>query len=185
MKYKLLFAVGIVVLMLPRISPAAELRTRLLHVSYQEKDLLLQLNNRIQLGVSNTLGKLRKRLSVEEELSNKLDLIYGRVQEILDMHLSGSDLTINLLPNRQAVERIFHAQYKRSIAAKAFFSPEKNSIYLAVEEVNTGILVHVMTHGVVHHFFDRRPPERMYKLLAQYVKRQFKVSAKRKRRELL
>ncbi len=155
------------------------MRTRLFRVEYQEKELLLQFNSRVVLGLSNSLGRLRRQLSIEDEISNKLDLIYGRVQEILDMHLPRNDVSIILLSNEQEVQQVYRSQYITQTGYIDFSSSAKNSIYIAIDKVNIRILAHELAHVVIHHFFQKRPPERVHELLAQYVERQFKVAAKK------
>lgn len=161
--------------MLPVSSSAAELKTRLTRLGFADTDLLRQFNSRVRLGLSNSLGRLRKQISLEDEVSNKVDLVYGRVQEILDMQIPRNDLMIILLPSVADVQQAYQAEYSRQVSYVAYYSPEENSVYLAVEKANIRVLAHELAHVVIHHFFHKRPPERVHELLAQHVERQFKL----------
>lgn len=163
------------VALLPVSVSAAELKTRLSCVEFAHVEQLQQFNRNIRLSLSNTLGRSRKQLSIDAEVSHKVDLIYGRVQEILDMHPLHSDLRIVLLPSESAVQQSYHRRYAHQVGYIAYFSPEENRIYIAVDKVNSRVLAHELAHVVIHHFFQRRPPERIHEILAQYVERQFKT----------
>ncbi len=175
MRFRLFFIIFLFGL-LPVESSAAELETRLARLEFRDPALLQQFNSRVRLGLSNSLGRLRSQVLIEDDVSNKVDLIYGRVQEILDMHSRPEGLTIVLLPSEAEVQQAYQKQYNRHPGYIAFFSPEQNSIYLAVDKVDIRVLAHEMAHAVIHQFFQKRPPERVHELLAQYVERQFKAS---------
>lgn len=179
MKLKLLVISIFIGFMLPMPGSAAELKTRLTRLEFQDSELLQQFNRRVRLGVSNSLGRLRKQLSLEDEVSNKVDLVYGRVQEILDMQIPRNDLAIVLLPSEAEVQEFYQAEYARQVSYIAYYSPEKNCIYIAVEKADVRVLAHELAHVVIHHFFHKRPPERVHELLAQHVERQFKVSSQK------
>lgn len=174
MKQKLIILIFLGML-LPVPVFAAELKTRLTRLEFQNAELLNQFNSRVRLGLSSSLGRLRKQIALEDDVSNKVDLIYGRVQEILDMHLQRNNLSIILLPSENEVQQTYKTQYSRHAGYIAYYSPESNSIYLAVDKVNIRILAHELAHVVIHHFFHKRPPERIHELLAQHVERQFKI----------
>jgi hypothetical protein len=171
-----LFLIIFLLGLLPLESSAAELKTRLARLEYSDAVLLQQFDRRVRLDLANSLGRLRSKVSIKDEVSNKVDLIYGRVQEILDMHSRPDGLTIILLPSEAEVQQVYQQQYNRYAGYIAFFSPEQNSIYLAVDKVDIRVLAHEMAHVVIHHFFQKRPPERIHEVLAQYVERQFKPS---------
>jgi hypothetical protein len=167
------------VLLLPVSGFAVELKTRLSRLEFSDPELLSQFNRNIRLGLSNSLGRLRRQIALEDEVSNKVDLVYGRVQEILDMHTRRNDLTIVLLPSEAEVLLAYQQQYTRHADYIAYYSPETNSIYFAVDKVNVRVLAHELAHVVIHHFFQKRPPERVHELLAQHVERQFKSTTQK------
>lgn len=171
--FTLIFLLGI---LWPATNPAAELQTRLARLDYQDEQLLQQFNQRVRLGLANSLGRQRSELLLQDEVSNKLDLVYGRVQEILDMHTPASKLSIVLLPSTVAVQALYKEQFATHVDYIAFFSPAENRVYLAVDQVNIRVLAHELAHVVIQHYFHQRPPERVHELLAQYVEKQFFIN---------
>ncbi len=174
MNLKVAIIILLLCTLLPAPNQAAELKTRLVRLEFQDEKRLQQFNSRVRLGLSNSLGRQRSKLLLSDEVSNKLDLVYGRVQEILDMHPPRSDLSIVLLPSEVEVQAVYKNQFAAHVGYIAFFSPDENSVYLAVNKVNIRVLAHELAHVVIHHFFHKRPPESIHELLAQHVEKQFR-----------
>jgi hypothetical protein len=167
------------VLLLPVLSSASELKTRFTRLEFDNPELLHKFNSRVRLGLSNSLGKSGKQLSIDNVVTNKVDLIYGRVQEILDMHPAATDLSIVLFPSVDFIQSKYQDQYSAHVSYIAYYSPQSNTVYLAVDKVNVRVLAHELAHVVIHHFFNNEAPESVHELLAQHVEKQFYSPKKR------
>lgn len=102
-------------------------------------------------------------------LDRKIDALYERVQEILDMRKKIRKVGINIYPT----EKQFHSAYyqitwmKRTVRSWYLF--EKNTIYIDVNDVHEGILAHEMAHAIIDNYLDVRPPRATAEILATYV----------------
>jgi len=152
---------------------AAELKTRLTLLEYQQPEDLRLLNQRLQLGLRPVAPGTRRALTIEDELSNKIDLIYGRVREILEMYPPRRDFRIVLLQSEADVQKEYEQIYGKKVTYIAFFSPKKACVYFAVDKVSLQVFAHELSHVVINNYFKNAPPEKIHEVLAQYVEKQF------------
>lgn len=107
--------------------------------------------------------------SLKVELKNKVDALYERVQEILDMRRGGGKVTINLYPDGKQLQGALRGIYHKQINLRAWYIYERNTIYLNVKDVHEGMLAHEMAHAIIDHYLIVRPPKATAEILARYV----------------
>ena len=132
-------------------------------------------NKRIKIG---SLGSLLKRraegeLSVEGQVSQKVDIIIDRVKTILEMHPRNFTVQINVLPDAQSVRAAYRKKYYREVDFVAFYAPAEKAIYIAADEAKAVVLAHELAHAVIDQFFGVAAPTKIHELLAQYVEENF------------
>ncbi len=155
-------------------SQSAELKTRLTRLEYQQSGDLQLLQQQLQLGLRPVVPGQRRALTVEEAISNKVDLIFGRVREILEMYPDSIDFRIVLLPTEIEVQQQYQQIYAKKSDYIAFFSPQTKSVYFALNKVNLQVFAHELSHVVINAYFLNSPPEKIHEVLAQYVEKQFR-----------
>jgi len=86
-------------------------------------------------------------------LKKKVDALYDRVQEILDMRKRMRKVSI----------------YKKICRYRVWYIYEYNAIYVNSDDLNEGILAHEMAHSIIDHYLLICPPRATAEILARYV----------------
>ena len=132
-------------------------------------------NKRIKIGSLSSLLKRRSEtdLSVEGQLSEKMDIIVERVKMVLEMHPRNFNVQIIVLPDAGSVRAAYRKKYYRDVEFVAFYSPRERAIYIAADEAKANILAHELAHAVIDQFFGVAAPAKIHEILAQYVDENF------------
>ena len=104
-----------------------------------------------------------------DRIKKKVDAIYERVQEILDMRKKMEKVRINIYNNKAQLESVYYKIFKKNLSFKAWYIYEFNTIYLNIQDLHEGMLAHEIAHSVVDHFLSVRPPSATAEILARYV----------------
>jgi hypothetical protein len=107
--------------------------------------------------------------SLERGIITKVNAIFEKVQEILDMRKKYKKVTVNIYDNSEGLKRAFREIYKTSSRLRAWYIYENNTIYLNVEDLHQGMLAHEMAHSIIDHYLKVRPPYASAEILARYV----------------
>lgn len=107
--------------------------------------------------------------SLHGEISQKVDSLYERVQEILDMRKKAPKVFINLYADRKKLDQAYYRLYQSKNNIRAWYVFDHNTIYINADDVHEGVLAHEMAHSIIDHFFLVRPPSASAEILARYV----------------
>ena len=149
------------------------LETRHTLLYYQKTEDLSIFSRSMEYGQEN--WSLKRLFSegapdtLKEEVSRKVDALFERAQEILDMRKKMPKITIHIYPNRRELDSAYHAIYHSENNIRAWYLYETNTIYLNVTDVHEGMLAHEMAHSIIDHFLLVRPPPASAEILARYV----------------
>ena len=105
----------------------------------------------------------------EEKLKNKIDALYERVQEILDMRKKMLKIKVNIYSNKRQLKDAFFRIYKKEGQYRAWYIFEFNTIYITIADLHEGMLAHEMAHSIIDHYLTVRPPSASAEILARYV----------------
>ena len=124
------------------------------------------------------LGQERPK---SESLGRILDLLFQRVQIILDMPLPNLKVNLYIHPDQESLFAAFKKvsggvnEVQGKLGANetlpSFYERGANTIHLQIERYNIGILAHEMAHCVTSKYFVIQPPTRVAELMSQYVDR--------------
>jgi hypothetical protein len=156
---------------MPSLVYTAELKTRYATVVYKDEKQIIALNDNIILGELSYLSEGPSYLSYKEALKNKIDLIVERVESILEMYPSMMHFKIVILNDKDEVKTVFRRLYKRDANFIAFYSPDKKTVYLSLDDIELIVLAHEITHVVIDHYFTIAPPVKIHEILAQFVEK--------------
>lgn len=149
------------------------LETRYTILRYQKNEDLHVFNRSMEYGADDwSLKQLFSEGSPDTlmgEVSRKVDALFERAQEILDMRKKIPRVTINIYPDREGLNSAYQAIYRSENNIRAWYLYEKNTIYINVADVHEGILAHEMAHSIIDHFLLVRPPPASAEILARYV----------------
>lgn len=148
------------------------LETRHTVIRYRSFEDLKRFSQRINFspGIRRVLFSfLHKKQDPAEEIKEKADAVFERVQEILDMRKRMKKIVINLYHDGSQLQRAYLSLYYRPCRIRAWYRYRSNTIYLNVKDLNEGMLAHEMAHAVIDHYMLVRPPRATAEILARYV----------------
>ena len=108
----------------------------------------------------DTMGKIRL----------KIDALYERVQEILDMRKKfEKKVIIQLYPGKKETAKAYKELFGGELRVRAWYVYELNTIFINIDDVHEGMLAHEMAHSIIDHYLAVRPPRASAEILAVYV----------------
>ena len=106
---------------------------------------------------------------LKEAIHKKVEALFKRVQEILDMRTKINKITINIYPNKNRLDEIYYHITGTKCRIRSWYIYESNTIYINASDIHEGILAHEMAHAIIDHYFSVRPPKATAEILARYV----------------
>jgi hypothetical protein len=105
----------------------------------------------------------------KKAVNKKVEALFERVQEILDMRTKINKIIINIYPNKNRLDEIYYHITGTKCRIRSWYIYESNTIYINASDVHEGILAHEMAHAIIDHYFSVRPPRVTAEILARYV----------------
>ncbi|NQT23032.1 MAG: hypothetical protein HQ579_06305 [Candidatus Omnitrophica bacterium] len=107
--------------------------------------------------------------SLQKRVAYRMDALYGRVREILQMYPKDVNAKIRIFKNRKELDKEYYRIFREKKSLKSFYIYRFNTIYLNEEDISDSVVAHEMGHAVVDHYFAVRPSEKIREILSQYV----------------
>lgn len=104
-----------------------------------------------------------------DKVGEKIDALFLRVQEILDMRKKTEKVTIQLYHDQKQLHDAYTILFGKETGFRAWYIYERNTVYLAVDDVHAGMLAHEIAHSIIDHYLLVRPPKATAEILARYV----------------
>jgi hypothetical protein len=149
------------------------LDTKYVTVHYHSIKDLKEFNNNIDFPFSSMglkwLFKKKRANDIENEIRQKVDAVYEKTQEILDMRKSMKKVEIFVSHDKQELDALYQKIYKTPCHFRAWYNYESNAVYVNANDVHEGILAHELAHSIIDNYLLIRPPEATTEILARYV----------------
>jgi len=150
-----------------------KLRTKYTEVYYQTVDQLAGTESKINFEPDDwyldSLVSGKKQRSLNDRFITKIDTLFERVQEILDMRKRMGQVKIFIFLNKEQIDQAYKSIYKKEGHMRAWYSFDRHTIFLNAEDVNEGMVAHEMAHAIIDNFLQIRPPKASAEILARYV----------------
>jgi hypothetical protein len=147
--------------------------TRFCTVFCEEGVDIKTVNKRLNLSFSDFYSprgfKQRPDLSIEDMISDKIDAIFNRAEEILDMYPAKIHVAINIYKTQKELNEVYEGFFHEPNTAPSFYIYKTNAIYTVESAINENILAHEMAHCIIDHYFVILPPKKIQEMLAVYV----------------
>ncbi len=134
---------------------------------------IIKVNNKIKIRFYDIdWGRYSsKNKSVEEQLAEKFDCIFQKVEKILDMFPRKIHPKVKICRNQAQLDDTFAETfgYANAKARSSYYVHKYTTIYTTQQTISQGVLAHEMGHAVIDHYFLILPPEKVSELLTQYV----------------
>lgn len=142
-------------------------------IQYQTLDDLKKFDQNIDYAPEQTgfswIFKSNESTNLNDRIKSKVDAIYERVQQILDMRKKTAKVKINIYSNKKQLKSAFEQIYKEKISYKAWYIYGFKTIYVNADFLHEGMLAHEMGLHIIDHFFKVRLPRATAEILARYV----------------
>jgi hypothetical protein len=142
-------------------------------IQYQSEDHLRAFDKKIDFGDKHwgftRLFYAAAHDAMQKRLQHKVDALFERVQEVLDMKRKMPKVVIRLYPDKKELHDIYVRMYEEPCQVRAWYRYKNNTVYLTVIDLNEGMLAHELAHAVMDHYLLVRPPAASAEILARYV----------------
>ena len=153
MKYKILFVLSIIFYInfssITAYSQEEErgvFSSKFCTVFYAKNVDLKKVDRRLNLGFSNFYSPRKyKEIEgslIENTISNKLDAIFNRAEEILDMYPAKVHVAIDIYKNQKELDKVYEEFFNEPNKAVSFYIYKTNTIYTIESQLNENILAH-------------------------------------------
>jgi hypothetical protein len=98
-----------------------------------------------------------------------VDALFLEVSDILDIHLYSYHGRINLCKTHNELSNLYYYYFKSPLDAEAFYFKDKDTIYIALPDMELSILGHEMGHAIMCNYFVVTPPVKLQEILTKYI----------------
>jgi len=149
-----------------------QLETRYALIRYETLKDLKKFNRRIDYSPGEfslkSLFSPSGSKNVIDSSKKKVDALYRRVQEILDMRTRMTKVNIYLY-RKKGFDKVYYRLVGIKRRVRSWYLFESKTIFINIDDVHEGILAHEMAHHIVDHYLKVRPPRATAEILARYV----------------
>jgi len=155
-------------------SPWIGMETRYTLIRYEKLDDLKKFDGKVNFLPSDfSLKSLFSETAPQElegKVRRKIDALYERVQEILDMRKrTEKKVVIELHPNKKSLKQAYHRLFGGELNVRALYVYEINTIFINIDDIHEGMLAHELAHAIIDNYLTTRPPRAAAEILAIYV----------------
>jgi len=108
-------------------------------------------------------------VATSREICYRLDKLYNRVQDVLDMHPKTPKIKIKIFKDRDELNDEFVKIFGKTGDFKSFYVYKHNTIYTSESDIEDSVIIHEIAHAIIDHYFSVVPPETVGEILAAYV----------------
>jgi hypothetical protein len=141
-------------------------------LTFNTEDDVATFNDSIRYEAANSLASIFSSPSssdVQKDVIRKVDLLFEKVQLILDMRKPMKKVTVRIHSNEGQLKGSFMQLYQQGNNPRGWYLFENNTVYLNVKDVHEGMLAHELGHAIIDNFLSVRPPKATAEILAKYV----------------
>jgi hypothetical protein len=149
------------------------METKYTIVHYQAYEDLQRFNHKVRYGQEQwSLKRLFSNTASDDLMDRvraKVDALFERVQEILDMRKKMRKVRIRVYHDKAQLHDAYSRIYKGPCRIRAWFRYKNNTVYVNVNDLHEGMLAHELAHAIIDHYLLVRPPIATAEILARYV----------------
>lgn len=149
-----------------------KINTQYTRLIFSSRKDVATFNKSIAFPTKKTLSGLFSGSSsehIERELPRKVDLLFEKVQQILDMRKPMRKVRVRIYKNNAELQKAYRKIFKRKGNVRGWYVYEYNTVFLNVKDVHAGMLAHELGHAIIDHYLEVRPPRATAEILARYV----------------
>lgn len=108
-------------------------------------------------------------VTVPDEICYRLDRLFGRVKEILNMYPDIPKINIKIYRDREELNNEYNKLLGKKADIGSFYIKDHNTIYTSEGDISDSVITHEMAHAIIDHYFAVIPPEKVSEIIASYV----------------
>ncbi len=150
-------------------------------ITFTSLDDVAVLNEAIDFGRNISLSSIFSSsgpTEKENELIRKIDLLFEKVQLLLDMGEEMRDVNIRVYANADELHAAYAKIFNKPGDERAWYVFKYNTVFINVQDVHDGVLAHEMAHAIIDNNLEARLPRASAEILAQYVDRHLRDEVK-------
>lgn len=116
-------------------------------------------------------GERGSDVPADVKVACRIDAIFERVKEVLDMRPVMPKLTIKIF---ETIEEL-NGEYYRIFGTRpedemqSFYVHKLGTIFTSEDDISDSLIAHEMAHAIVDHYFTTIPPQKIGEVMASYV----------------
>lgn len=122
---------------------------------------------RVDYGLTTKPERLGE--NVEDVVAYKFDLIFLKVEELLDMRPKDIHLKAKIYRDQNDLDKIYMEIFNEQNKFIAFYVFKLNTLFANEQKISANVLAHEIAHCIVDHYFSVIPPKKIAEMLAQYA----------------
>lgn len=107
--------------------------------------------------------------SIEDKIAYRMDKLFVRARELLDMKPRMKRIHMIIMKNRNEVEEQYTNITRQKKRVKSFYHHKSLTIYTSLQDMTDSVIAHEIGHSIVDHYFVMKPPAKVAEMLASYV----------------
>ena len=109
----------------------------------------------------------------ETKASKKVDALFERVQDLLDMRRNMDKVIIRIHKDSVEIQSAFKQFNPRSDhpVPRSWYTYEQRTVFVNLQDIREGILAHEMAHHVIDHYLQVRPAAGSAEMLAIFAEK--------------
>jgi HAMP domain-containing protein len=105
----------------------------------------------------------------KEKISYKFDLIFYKVQELLDMRPKDLHLNVRIYRDQKDLDRVYMEIFDQENKFIAYYIFKINTLFASEAKISANVMAHEIAHCIVDHYFSVIPPKKVAEMIAQYA----------------
>ncbi len=105
----------------------------------------------------------------EDEVLYKFDLVFSKVQELLDMRPPKIHLNVKIYQTKEELDKVYIEVFNEEGEFIAFYVFILNTLFACEEKISAAVIAHEIAHCVIDHHFKMAPPQKIGEILAHYA----------------
>ena len=110
-----------------------------------------------------------KKSGLANSIPNEIDALFKKSQQLLGMHGFVNKIKVKVFKNKQQLDDAYFRIYKKCAHARAWYTHEKLTVFIQLNDLHKGMLAHELAHAIIDHYMIIPPPEETAEILAGYV----------------
>ncbi|SPD72148.1 conserved hypothetical protein [uncultured Desulfobacterium sp.] len=142
-------------------------------IHYRTQEELEKFSDKIRYRIEGPVLKGFLFFRGSEDLATtvvkKVDALFEKAQQILDMRKNIKRVTINIHHDKEQLHQAYQDIYNKPCPVRAWYEYAHTTIYININDMHEGMLAHEMAHHIIDNYFLVRPPSATSEILARYV----------------